>query len=103
MRFIGGKSLMLEKIQQVIEENTDERYPKTGIFDCFAGSGVVSEYFKNLGYSVVSNDVMYMSYVLCRGGVGINRELPRAQQLIDMLNGLTPETSGYSPQDCFYL
>ncbi len=100
MRFIGGKSLMLEKIQQVIEENTDERY-QNRIFDCFAGSGVVSEYFKNLGYSVVSNDVMYMSYVLCRGGVGINRELPRAQQLIDMLNGLTPETSGYSPQDCF--
>ena len=44
MRFIGGKTLLLDHIKRVLQENTDgtER-----IFcDIFSGTGTVARYFK---------------------------------------------------------
>lgn len=44
MRFIGGKSLMLNEIDAVIKENiTDEIFT---VGDLFSGSGIVSQHFK---------------------------------------------------------
>lgn len=102
MRFIGGKSLLLDRILNVINENAPNS--KT-IIDCFSGSGVVSESLKENGYKTYSNDYMYFSYVLSRGTTGINRE-PQFTNLqikdpITYLNALTLEESGYSLEDCF--
>ena len=47
MRFIGGKSLMLNQIDSVIRENIDDEISIVG--DLFCGSGVVSRLFKNQG------------------------------------------------------
>lgn len=69
MRFIGGKSILLDNIVDVINKNT-ENVQKVG--DLFTGSGVVSQTFKRLGYEVVTNDLMYMSYCLGRGQVELN-------------------------------
>lgn len=70
MRFIGGKSLLLNNIVDVINNNTDGNVVKVG--DLFTGSGVVAQEFKCLGYEVVSNDLMYMSYCLSRGMLELN-------------------------------
>lgn len=69
MRFIGGKSLLIDNIVDVINENT-EGVQKVG--DLFTGSGVVASSFKKLGYEVVANDLMYMSYCLSRGMIELN-------------------------------
>lgn len=61
MRFIGSKSLLLDNINQVIKENVKER--AYSFCDIFAGTGVVSRYFKEY-YEVYSNDLMYFSYIL---------------------------------------
>ena len=61
MRFIGGKNLIIPYILEIIKEKTID---VKSISDVFAGSGVVSREFKNLGYDVISNDLMYFSYVL---------------------------------------
>lgn len=58
MRFIGGKSLMLDKINDVMRENTNNDIEVVG--DLFCGSAVVSQFFKKNGKKVISNDVMYM-------------------------------------------
>ena len=65
MRFIGGKSLMLERIDEVMNEHTDNDVEIVG--DLFCGSAVVSRFFKQKGKKVISNDLMYMSYILARG------------------------------------
>ena len=34
--------------------------------DIFSGTGVVGKYFKKKGYSVISNDIQYYSYVTAK-------------------------------------
>lgn len=102
MRYIGGKSLLLNDISDVIAEKCKD--VKT-IMDVFAGSGVVSNYFKQKGYHVISNDFLYFSYVLVRGTVGIS-SVPKFEKLpyedvTGYLNHLSLEESGYSLKDCY--
>ncbi len=47
MRFIGGKSLMLERINDVMNENINNDVNVVG--DLFCGSAVVSRFFKQNG------------------------------------------------------
>ncbi len=103
MRYIGGKSLMLENIEQVIKENAP--LSKGRFFDCFSGSGVVSNYFKAKGWQTISNDIMYFSYVLARGSAGISTALSFDRlgigDPLSYLNDLTLEESGFLLEDCF--
>ncbi len=60
MRFIGCKTLLLDNIKAVIDENV----PKAETFcDIFSGTSVVSRFFKQW-YEITSNDILYFSYVL---------------------------------------
>lgn len=72
MRFIGGKSLMLGRINDVMNENTNNDVNVVG--DLFCGSAVVSQFFKQNGKKVISNDVMFMSYSLARGMNELNEK-----------------------------
>lgn len=85
MRFIGGKSLLFNNIVDVINENT-ENVVKVG--DLFTGSGIVAQNFKKLGYEVVSNDLMYMSYCLSRGMIELNSKPTFSNLNIDVFGYL---------------
>lgn len=102
MRFIGGKTLIIPNILELIKEKTTD---VKSISDVFAGSGVVSREFKNLGYDVISNDLMYFSYVLLRGTVGINSKLEfenlGISEPIKYLNNLKLENMNLDKSDCF--
>jgi adenine-specific DNA-methyltransferase len=53
---------------------------------------------------VLSNDFLYFSYVIARGTVGINHNLEFSDFLFDVieyLNSLTLEKSGFDLNDCF--
>lgn len=42
----------------------DSGLPKSGVFvDLFSGTGSVAKYFKDKGYSIISNDIMTYSYI----------------------------------------
>lgn len=102
MRYIGGKSLLLESIEEVIKENIDEF---SSIIDVFAGSTVVSDYFKRKGIRVISNDYLYFSYVIAKGTIGINRK-PSFGKLgirnpIKYLNQLKIEDTDIELEECF--
>ena len=58
MRYIGGKSLLLDNIQSVIDTCAND---VDTITDIFSGSGAVGMHLKNHGYHVISNDLLYFS------------------------------------------
>ena len=79
MRFIGGKSALLESIERVINENVSggERV----FCDIFAGTGTVSKYFKPK-YEIISNDLLHFSYVIQKATVENNKK-PQFKKLIE--------------------
>lgn len=93
MRYIGGKSLMLESIASVIHNNTmDVRV----ITDIFSGTGVVAQNLKSRGYRVNTNDILYFSYVLNKGILEMNEPLsPEMTEKICHLNNLNIENSSW--------
>lgn len=100
MRYIGGKRLLLNKIQNVIEENTKN---VSTFADFFSGSGVVSSAFSHR-YKVLSNDFMYFSYVILRGGrIAQYEKLKKELKIhpIDYLNDLKWEDTDISLEKCF--
>lgn len=106
MRYIGGKSLLLNNIEMVIKQNDKH---VDSFIDLFSGSGVVGQYFKSQGYSVISNDLLYFSYAIARGTVGVNYE-PKfnllnnqfnIQNPIEYLNDLTFEKTDFLLDKCF--
>lgn len=102
MRYIGGKSLQIDNINSVIASET---VSVSSVVDLFAGSGVVSQNFKMLGYRTISNDFLFFSYVLQRGTIALNKK-PQFKVLgigdpIKYLNELKFEDSGLSKSECF--
>ncbi|WP_056976028.1 Dam family site-specific DNA-(adenine-N6)-methyltransferase [Lacticaseibacillus sharpeae] len=69
MRFIGSKVNLLPEIDSVIAKHVDGS-EKTFV-DLFGGSNSVGQYFKDK-YQIVSNDIMYFSYVIARASIQMN-------------------------------
>lgn len=93
MRYIGGKSLMLNNIQEVIKNYTENVHV---VSDLFSGTGVVAQSLKSLGYAVHSNDILYFSYVLNKGILGMNEPISKElRELICHLNHLRVENASW--------
>lgn len=90
MRFIGSKTLLLDSIKDAIAENVK----KAKVFcDIFSGTSVVANYFKK-DYEIISNDLLYFSYVIQKATIENNKE-PKFRKMrtvdnpIDYLNNIT--------------
>lgn len=56
-----------ESVADTLVAARDTRAPQNMVFaDLFAGTGVVGAAFREAGYTVLTNDIQYYSYVLCR-------------------------------------
>ena len=73
MRFIGSKRLLITNIKNIIEENIDSWQSLKSFCDIFAGTSTVGRNFKQY-FKVISNDILYFSYVLQRTGIQLNKE-----------------------------
>lgn len=100
MRYIGGKSLLLENIYAEIKSRH-----AVSVIDIFAGSGVVSSFLSQQGYQIVSNDLLYFSYVLNRGMLNINKmptfDRLKVRDALSELNNLTLDTTDIPLDKCF--
>ena len=63
MRYIGNKTTHLDFIAEVINNYKDKLEPT--LFDAFGGTGSVTQYFNQKGYTVTTNDINNYSYNLC--------------------------------------
>ena len=96
MRFIGGKSLLLDDIGKAVGRAET-------VIDLFSGSGAVAARLAADGRAVTCNDQMYFSYVLLRGTVQIGAE-PEFKAFgdsdpISALNGVDP--GKFDEEKCF--
>ena len=81
MRFIGSKQNLLPLLSSLVAERT----VGGGVFcDMFAGTAVVGNRFKKAGFSVMSTDLLYFSYVLQKVRLELNR-LPDFSNLLPHL------------------
>ncbi len=71
MNYIGRKYSLLGFLEEGIATLVDPEAKR--MFDIFAGTGTVGWHFKQLGYTVVANDIQHYAYVLNRAYVGLNR------------------------------
>lgn len=72
MRYIGNKENLTDKI---ILEMERRRIVGTSIFDVFSGTTSVAKIFKEKNYKVISNDLLYFSFVLQQAYIK-NNQLP---------------------------
>jgi adenine-specific DNA-methyltransferase len=84
MRFIGSKTPLLKNIEEFINENVDNG---KSFCDMFSGTSTVARYFKK-DYEIISNDLLYFSYVLQKATVE-NNSRPKYKKLIKSI-GLDP-------------
>lgn len=82
MRYIGNKTNLLENINQVIEDNCNGN--EKVFCDIFSGTSSVARFFKNR-YKIISNDMLYFSYVLQKATIQ-NNNLPSFKLLKEKLN-----------------
>lgn len=105
MRYIGGKTQMLEHIIEIIKLKASDTKI---VADLFSGSGIVAKELKKCGYKVITNDFLYFSYVLNRGELCLNN-YPEFKSLksqgidnpINYLNELTINQSLHSESEFF--
>jgi adenine-specific DNA-methyltransferase len=101
MNYIGSKLRLLNFLDESITSIVDKDC-KT-FCDLFAGTGIVGQYFKKIGYEIISNDLQYYSYVLNRHSIVNNCYL----NFIN-LNNIIPNLSEFKLKDkpkivCDYL
>lgn len=82
MRYIGNKTNLLKNINQVIKDNCDGN--ERVFCDLFSGTSSVARFFKNR-YKIISNDILYFSYVLQRATI-TNNEIPDFEKIKNKLN-----------------
>jgi adenine-specific DNA-methyltransferase len=81
MRFIGCKKNLLNNIDLFI----NSKCKNSQVFcDLYAGTGTVSNYFKNK-YKIISNDILYFSFCILKGTIELN-ETPKFEKLVKVIN-----------------
>ena len=69
MRYIGSKTSTVEKIHEIVSRRFE-----TGTFcDPFGGIGIVSSFFKEQGYKVVTGDVLQFAHYFQIAKLSSNR------------------------------
>jgi adenine-specific DNA-methyltransferase len=90
MKYIGNKTRLLGFIDDSLQKSG---ISQKGIFaDLFSGTTSVGEYYKKLGFTIISNDFMTYSYVLQKAYIESN-EIPKFEELTKYL-GLSKKVSG---------
>ena len=72
MRYYGGKSKLLDLINQGVSETGLKN--NSVFLDAFSGTSVVGQFFKLQNHTIYSNDTLNFCYTLAKGLVGLNNQ-----------------------------
>lgn len=81
MRYVGCKRRLLPFIHDTMEQ---QRIKGESFCDLFAGTATVGQYFKQLGFKIISNDLLYCSYVQQKVKLSINK-MPCFKKVVQAL------------------
>jgi adenine-specific DNA-methyltransferase len=88
LNYIGSKAKLLPFIESSLSVFVEENESSKIFCDLFAGSGCVGNHYAQKGYTILSNDVEFYSYVLNRAMLQ-PPQLNDINAIIDSLNALT--------------
>jgi adenine-specific DNA-methyltransferase len=71
MRYIGSKVSTLHRLSEIVSRIAPDA---TSLCDPFAGTCSVARHFKQLGFRIVTGDVLATSYTIQVATVGLNRQ-----------------------------
>lgn len=92
-RYLGSKQKLIDFIDEVVRENTENI---RSVADIFAGTGVVADLFNSQGKKVIVNDILrsnVITYQTWFGNESVNME--KIENIINELNELEDETENY--------
>lgn len=92
MRYIGNKENIIGEIHQILKNNN---VVGKSFFDFFSGTTNVARFYKDLGYTVHSSDIMYLSYCLQKAYIENNEE-PTFEKLRSFLPNIKTNDSLFS-------
>lgn len=75
MNYIGSKFSILDFIDETINDFVKPKDNKVVLCDIFSGTGTVGKYFKKKGYTIISNDIEYYSYITAKHFIENNEEI----------------------------
>lgn len=99
MNYIGSKVKLLSFIETAISAFVKNKLPAKIFCDLFAGSGCVGYHFAQKGYTIISNDMEYYSYVLNHAMLQ-TPDLQGIEKSIIALNTLPPKEGIIYKQYC---
>jgi adenine-specific DNA-methyltransferase len=90
--YIGSKTKLLQFIEISIKDYIGKPIEKiTSFYDIFSGTGVVSSHFMKLGCkNVITNDLMYYSYILTSCLTNKNINTKKIKDFVKELNETEP-------------
>lgn len=95
LNYIGSKYNLLEWIETTIKEVTGlESLRSVRVADIFAGTGIVSHYFRTIGSIVISNDTELYSSIITRA-LATSVYTDRCRDILAELNATTEGRVGY--------
>lgn len=97
-RYLGAKSRLLDFIQNVVDEHTDN---VNSVADIFGGTGVVANHFYQQGHKVIVNDILdsnYINYLTFFGQEPVNddkiRNILHRMNNVDVKNNYVSDNYG---------
>lgn len=92
-RYLGAKTKLLNFIEEVVDEHTEN---VKIIADIFGGTGVVSDLFQKKGFNIIINDILYsnyISYLTWFGNESVNYN--KIKKIIAYLNSIEAKDENY--------
>lgn len=87
LNYIGSKLSLIDFLVNTIESVSGKKGSSEVVFaDLFAGTGIVGKTFRDRGYSVISNDLQYYSYVINKHYIENNCKVDK--KIVEKLNNL---------------
>ena len=75
MNYIGSKFSILDFIDETINDFVKPKNNNLVLCDIFSGTGTVGKYFKKKGYTIISNDIEYYSYITAKHFIENNSDI----------------------------
>ncbi len=92
-RFLGNKFKLLDFIENIVNKNCNNF---KSFCDIFAGTGVVGDRFNKKNIKIISNDLLYSSFVALKTFLGTTQiNETKLNEKIDFLNNLKPKRNNY--------